>query len=43
MDNKRYVEERIRKIDGFLLAVNSKIERILEENDNHPSKCGVRQ
>jgi|BioPla2DNA2_1021312.scaffolds.fasta_scaffold274669_2 hypothetical protein len=36
MDNKRYVEERIRKIDGFLLAVNSKIERILEENDNHP-------
>ncbi len=41
MDNKkekdiRYAEERIRKIDGFLLTVNSTIERVLEENYNHP-------
>jgi hypothetical protein len=29
----REVEERIRKIDDFLLAVNSTIEGVLEENN----------
>ncbi len=32
----REVEERIRKIDDFLLTVNSTVDRILEENYSHP-------
>ena len=32
----RKIEERIRRIDSFLLTVDSTVERVLEENYSHP-------